>query len=31
VNIVDVPLREALGSLKTVNEEFYKLAKVFFS
>ncbi|HYQ88859.1 MAG TPA: ATP-dependent 6-phosphofructokinase [Candidatus Binatia bacterium] len=31
VSIVDAPLREALGSLKTVNEKFYELAKVFFS
>ncbi len=31
MKIVDVPLREALGSLKTVDEEFYNLAKVFFS
>ena len=31
VSIVDVPLREALGSIKTVNKEFYELAKVFFS
>ncbi len=31
MRIVDVPIREALGSLKTVDEEFYNLAKVFFS
>jgi 6-phosphofructokinase 1 len=31
MKIVDVPLSEALGSLKTVNEEYYNLAKVFFS
>jgi 6-phosphofructokinase 1 len=30
-SIVDAPLREALGSLKTVNEESYNLARVFFS
>ncbi len=29
--IVDVPLREALGSLKTVDSESYELAKAFFS
>ncbi len=29
MKIVDVSLREALGSLKTVGEEFYELAKVF--
>jgi len=29
--IVDVPLREAIGSLKTVNQEFYELARSFFS
>ncbi|HXL14885.1 MAG TPA: ATP-dependent 6-phosphofructokinase [Methylomirabilota bacterium] len=29
VNIVDVPLRQALGSPKTVNEDFYDLVKVF--
>ena len=29
--IVDVPLREAIGSLKTVDGEFYELARSFFS
>jgi len=29
--IVDVPLREAIGTLKTVDGEFYELAKAFFS
>jgi 6-phosphofructokinase 1 len=29
--IVDVPLREAIGSLKTVDGEFYELARAFFS
>jgi len=29
--IVDVPLEEAVGSLKTVGPEFYETARVFFS
>ena len=29
--IVDVPLREAIGTLKTVDGEVYELAKAFFS
>jgi 6-phosphofructokinase 1 len=29
MNIVDVPIAEALGSPKTVDREFYELAKVF--
>ena len=29
--IVDVPLREAIGRLKTVDPEFYELARSFFS
>ena len=29
MKIVDVPIAEALGSLKTVDQEFYELAKVF--
>ncbi len=31
MKIVDVSLHEALGSLKTVDEGFYNLARVFFS
>jgi hypothetical protein len=29
--IVDVPLAEAVGTLKTVGPEFYELARTFFS
>ena len=29
MKIVDVPIAEALGSPKTVDREFYELAKVF--
>ena len=28
--IIDVPLEKAVGKLKTVNPEFYDLAKIFF-
>lgn len=31
MKIVDVPIAEAVGTLKTVNRELYELAKVFFS
>ena len=31
MKIVDVPIVEGVGSLKTVDREFYELAKVFFS
>jgi len=31
LKIVDVPLKEAVGSLKTVDQEFYDLARSFFS
>jgi len=31
VNIVDVPIADAVGTLKTVGPELYELAKVFFS
>jgi 6-phosphofructokinase 1 len=30
MKIVDVPIAEAVGSLKTVDREFYELAQVFF-
>jgi ATP-dependent phosphofructokinase / diphosphate-dependent phosphofructokinase len=30
-SIVDVPIAEAVGGLKTVGPELYELAKVFFS
>ncbi len=30
INIIGVPLEEAVGQLKTVPEEYYKTAKVFF-
>ncbi len=31
MKVVDVPIQEALGSIKTVDREFYELAQVFFS
>jgi len=31
MKIVDVPIVEGVGSLKTVDREFYELARVFFS
>ena len=29
--IIDVPIAEAVGTLKTVGPEFYDMARVFFS